>query len=292
MLRTPRLCGEYPFTGNPEKPNKSKVSVDGPADRWKDMRMTYVENAPGPASKASERLKNFIQKQMRMSDFYQPVMIKTLLGNAGRATIRQVASALLAHDESQIEDYEHVAEQMAGKELKHHGILERQGQHFALSAEFAGLSDTERTELMALCDEAIEAYKAKSSESYDARAEGCRFCQIIAVPVGSNALAYAIRDGNPVTPLHTLIIPRRHVESFFDLRGAEQNALLALLDEMKSDIQHKDVKVEGFNVGVNDGEVAGQSVPHVHVHLIPRRRGDVENPRGGVRGVIPMKASY
>jgi diadenosine tetraphosphate (Ap4A) HIT family hydrolase len=131
------------------------------------------------------------------------------------------------------------------------------------------------------------------SESYDDRAKGCRFCQVIAVRmVGFNALSYAIRDGNPVTPLHTLIIPQRHVESFFDLRGGERNAIFALLDEMKADIQHKDDTVEGFNIGVNNGEVAGQSVPHVHVHLIPRRRGDVENPRGGVRGVIPRKAIY
>jgi diadenosine tetraphosphate (Ap4A) HIT family hydrolase len=132
----------------------------------------------------------------------------------------------------------------------------------------------------------------KVRESYDDRKEGCRFCQVIAAPVGSNALSYAIRDGNPVTPLHTLIIPRRHVESFFDLHGGERNAIFALLDEMKSDIQHKDGTVAGFNIGVNNGETAGQSVPHVHVHLIPRRRGDVENPRGGVRGVIPRKASY
>ncbi len=229
---------------------------------------------------------------MRMSHIYQPVMIKTLLGNAGRATIREVASALLAHDESQIEYYEHIAKQMPGKDLETHGILERQGQHYALSPEFAGLSDADRTELMALCDAAVEAYKSKVRESYDARAAGCRFCQVMAVPVGSNALSYAIRDGNPVTPLHTLIIPRRHVESFFNLHGAERNAIFALLDGMKSDIQHKDATVEGFNVGVNDGEAAGQSVPHVHVHLIPRRRGDVEHPRGGVRGVIPRKASY
>ena len=269
-----------------------KVSVDGPADRWKDGCMTYVENTPGPTSKASERLKNFIQEQMRLSHVYQPVMIKTLLGNAGRATIREVASAFLAHDESQIEYYEQIAEQMPGKELKNHGILERQGQHYALSPEFAGLSDADRKELIALCDAAVEAHKAKVRESYDARAQGCRFCQVIAARVGSNALSYAIRDGNPVTLLHTLIIPRRHVESFFDLHGGERNAIFALLDEMKSDIQHKDDKVEGFNVGVNDGEAAGQSVPHVHVHLIPRRRGDVESPRGGVRGVIPRKASY
>jgi diadenosine tetraphosphate (Ap4A) HIT family hydrolase len=133
----------------------------------------------------------------------------------------------------------------------------------------------------------------KIRESYGERKEGCRFCHVIAgAMVGCKALAYAIRDGNPVTPLHTLIIPRRHVESFFDLHGGERNALFALLDEMKSDIEQKDGTVEGFNVGVNDGEAAGQSVPHAHVHLIPRRRGDVGSPRGGVRGVIPRKASY
>jgi hypothetical protein len=108
-----------------------------PPERWKDRTMTDVENTPGPASKASERLKKFIQKQMRMSDIYQPVMIKTLLGNAGRATIREVASAFLAHDESQIEYYEHITKQMPGKDLMNHGILERQGQHYALSPEFA-----------------------------------------------------------------------------------------------------------------------------------------------------------
>lgn len=132
----------------------------------------------------------------------------------------------------------------------------------------------------------------KVRESYDRRAKGCRFCEVVTKPVASNALSYAIRDGNPVTPLHTLIIPRRHVESFFDLHGAERNAIFALLNEMKSYILQKDGTVEGFNIGVNNGDVAGQSVPHVHVHLIPRRRGDVENPRGGVRGVIPKKANY
>jgi diadenosine tetraphosphate (Ap4A) HIT family hydrolase len=254
--------------------------------------MTRVENTPGPPSKALERLKNFLQEQMRMSDIYQPVMIKTLLGNAGRATVREVASAFLVHDESQIEYSEHITDQLAGKDLKDRGILERQGQHYALSAEFAWLSDTDRKDLIAMCDATVEACKARVRESYAVRKEGCRFCQLVAAPLSSNTLAYAIRDGNPVTPLHTLIIPRRHVESFFDLHGAERNAIFALLDEMKSDIQQKDVTVEGFNIGVNNGEVAGQSVPHVHVHLIPRRRGDVENPRGGVRGVIPRKANY
>ncbi len=192
-------------------------------------------------------------------------------------------------------------------------VLERAGFH----CELCGVSADERAleverilprkyggsdeieNLQALCSKCTTDKGAgddtdfrKVRESYEARAEGCRFCEVLAAPVGSNALAYAIRDGNPVTSLHTLIIPRRHVESFFDLHGAERNAIFALLDEMKSDIQHKDGTVEGFNIGVNNGEVAGQSVPHVHVHLIPRRRGDVDNPRGGVRAVIPKKANY
>ena len=126
-----------------------------------------------------------------------------------------------------------------------------------------------------------------TKRGYDGRAQGCRFCEVVAAPVSSNALAFAIRDGNPVTPLHTLIIPRRHVESFFDLDGTERDAIFTLLDEMRSELQHQDDTIAGFNIGVNDGEAAGQSVAHVHVHLIPRRRGDVESPRGGVRGVIP-----
>jgi diadenosine tetraphosphate (Ap4A) HIT family hydrolase len=164
-----------------------------------------------------------------------------------------------------------------------------------LPRQYGGSDEVEN--LQALCSkcsagraggEDIDFRKIRAS--YDERKDGCRFCEVVAAPVGSNALAYAIRDGNPVTPLHTLIIPRRHVESFFDLHGAEQNAIFALLDEMRSNIQQKDETVGGFNIGINNGEVAGQSVPHVHVHLIPRRRGDVENPRGGVRGVIPRTA--
>ena len=166
-----------------------------------------------------------------------------------------------------------------------------------LPKKYGGSNEPEN--LQALCskcsaDKAAgdDAEIRKIRESYDERRAGCRFCEVVAAPVGSNALAYAIRDGNPVTPLHTLIIPRRHVESFFDLHGAERNAIFTLLDGMRLDIQQKDDKVEGFNIGVNNGEVAGQSIPHMHVHLIPRRRGDVDNPRGGVRGVIPRKASY
>ena len=107
--------------------------------------------------------------------------------------------------------------------------------------------------------------------------------------VAEQPLAYAMRDGYPVSELHTLIIPRRHVADYFDLSRPEENACRLLLEEMKADIEKRDKSVEGLNIGWNCGEVAGQTVFHAHVHLIPRRKGDVENPRGGVRHLMPGK---
>src|SRR3712207_6795964 len=103
--------------------------------------------------------------------------------------------------------------------------------------------------------------------------------------VAENDLAFAIRDGYPVTHLHPLVIPRRHAATFFDLYEPERRAINLLLDQVRADVLSEDKTVEGFNIGMNSGEVAGQTVMHCHVHLIPRRRGDVEQPRGGVRGV-------
>ncbi|MGA0892621.1 MAG: HIT family protein [Burkholderiaceae bacterium] len=110
--------------------------------------------------------------------------------------------------------------------------------------------------------------------------------------VEENDLAYAIRDGFPVTRHHTLVIPKRHTLDFFGLRPEELLAINALLHSQKAAIEALDASVQGFNVGMNCGEVAGQSVWHCHVHLIPRRKGDVPNPRGGVRGIISGKGDY
>ena len=98
-------------------------------------------------------------------------------------------------------------------------------------------------------------------------------------------------DGFPVSPGHALIIPKRHVASFFDLTKEEQLDLLKLADEVKIIVEER-YHPDGYNVGINVGEAAGQSVFHVHMHLIPRYHGDVSNPRGGVRGVIPTKQNY
>jgi len=109
--------------------------------------------------------------------------------------------------------------------------------------------------------------------------------------VGSNALAFAIRDRYPVSPGHTLVIPRRHVASFFETTPHEQAAMLKLLNLARIDLDHRHHPA-AYNVGINDGHAAGQTVPHVHIHLIPRYAGDREDPRGGVRWVLPNQAAY
>ena len=121
----------------------------------------------------------------------------------------------------------------------------------------------------------------------------CLFCTIPSGRVISqNDLMYAIRDGFPVTPLHTLIIPKRHVADYFGLTEAEVLACNALIRELREEIEVLDTTVIAFNIGMNAGAAAGQTVFHCHVHLIPRRQGDVEAPRGGVRHIIPGKGFY
>ena len=106
-----------------------------------------------------------------------------------------------------------------------------------------------------------------------------------------NANAIATRDAYPVSPGHTLLIPRRHTGSFFDLSDQERSDLLALLDRAKL-VLDEEFQPQGYNIGINDGSAAGQTVPHLHLHLIPRFDGDLPDPRGGVRWVIPDKAKY
>ncbi len=126
--------------------------------------------------------------------------------------------------------------------------------------------------------------------------ENCLFCNIQTNErtriVTENELAYVIRDGFPITPGHTLIIPKRHAVDYFELVQSEVHAVNALMHEQKNQLMLDDPSIEGFNIGMNCGEVAGQTIFHCHVHLIPRRKGDVQNPRGGVRHVIAGKGYY
>ena len=323
-----------------------------------------------------DRLREFIGKTMRMSHIYQPVMLKTLLRHRGSASAEQIAKAILAHDQSQLEYYEQIVHNMVGRALRNRGLVNREGKQYRLDG-FDALSKAEIDELQRLCDERVEQYVAQRGEriwahrgksagylpgtlrfevlkraqfrcelcgisaeekalevdhiqprnhggtddeenlqalcyscnamkrdrdatdfrpwraQYEQRHDGCPFCEIPpARVIAENRLAYAIRDGFPVTPLHTLIIPKRHVADYFGLTRPEVNACHQLLDQMKADIEREDPTVSGFNIGMNAGEAAGQTVFHCHIHLIPRRAGDVPSPRGGVRHVIPGKGSY
>ena len=107
-----------------------------------------------------------------------------------------------------------------------------------------------------------------------------------------NDLAYASYDSYPVSEYHCLIIPKRHIKDYFDLSNEELIACNKLIKIVKKEITNKDSSVKGFNLGTNIGKVSGQSILHCHFHLIPRREGDVENPQGGVRSVIPKKQHY
>jgi len=121
---------------------------------------------------------------------------------------------------------------------------------------------------------------------------GCPFCNPAEEEIVlANDLCYARYDQYPASPGHLLLIPFRHVAGLFDATDAEQAALLALLREAKTFLDGQ-FHPDGYNIGVNVGTAAGQTVMHLHVHVIPRYAGDVEDPRGGVRGAIPERRKY
>ena len=134
--------------------------------------------------------------------------------------------------------------------------------------------------------------------------DNCPFCDMLEnnisrKVIADNDLAFCIPDGYPVTDGHALIIPKRHVDSFFDITEEERTALFSLLNLAKVSIESAVIgsneeiqKPAGYNIGINDGPAAGQTVPHLHIHLIPRYENSMADPRGGVRWVVPEKAPY
>ena len=126
-----------------------------------------------------------------------------------------------------------------------------------------------------------------------ANMNNCIFCNLPSDRiVAEYKYFYVIRDAFPVTELHSLIITKRHVVSYFQCNKEEINELPLILDTQKTELTLIDETITGFNIGMNIGEDAGQTVFHFHMHIIPRRKGDTKNPKGGVRGVIPHKQSY
>jgi len=120
----------------------------------------------------------------------------------------------------------------------------------------------------------------------------CPFCALDAARIyAENEGAVAIPDAFPIAEGHTLVIPKRHVASIFDLSDEEQSALWKLVAQVRAKLWHY-LNCDGFNIGINDGTAAGQTVMHAHVHIIPRRKGDSPNPKGGIRWIKPEKAKY
>lgn len=120
----------------------------------------------------------------------------------------------------------------------------------------------------------------------------CPFCDLPAARIlHTSPRARALRDGYPVSEGHTLVVPARHVASLWDLAPEERAELWALVDEVREALMASHGP-DGFNIGVNEGEAAGQTVAHAHIHVIPRYAGDVEDPRGGIRWVVPERARY
>jgi diadenosine tetraphosphate (Ap4A) HIT family hydrolase/5-methylcytosine-specific restriction endonuclease McrA len=323
-----------------------------------------------------DQLKSFIEKSMRMSHIYQPVMLMTLLAKGGKASVRDIATRILIHDESQIEYYEQITKEMVGRVLRKRGLVKKEARTFEL-LDFDRLTPEQVEDLIGLCQKKLEDFKERRGarvwkhrkrsegyisgtiryevlkqakfrcelcgvsaevkalevdhivprnkggtddesnlqalcyscnamkrdrddtdfrkvvESYQYREPGCVFCEMPQERVvAHNELCYAVRDKYPVTPKHLLVIPKRHVPGYFELGRPELNAVQFLLMQLKKQLQESDPTVTGFNVGTNYGQTAGQTVLHCHVHLIPRRAGDVDNPAGGVRHLIPGKGHY
>jgi diadenosine tetraphosphate (Ap4A) HIT family hydrolase/5-methylcytosine-specific restriction endonuclease McrA len=325
-----------------------------------------------------EQLAEFVDRGMRMSHIYQPVMLIELLEGGGRLKDDIIARRLLAHDQSQIDYYTRITNNMVGRVLRKRGIVERDRSKKEYTLlDFEALDSNQIEDLVARCEGRLQSYidsrgdriyqhrrqssgyisgtlryeilkRAKfrcelcgiSAEekalevdhilprnhggsddlsnlqalcyscnamkrdrddtdfravraAYSLREDGCIFCEPAADKIADeNELAYVYLDGFPVTEGHRLIIPKRHTADYFDLGQAEVNACHQLLEAQKLLIQQSDTSVTGFNVGINIGEDAGQTVSHCHIHLIPRRVGDTKDPIGGVRNVIPEAGNY
>ncbi|MFZ4462486.1 MAG: HIT domain-containing protein [Bacteroidales bacterium] len=321
-------------------------------------------------------LKSFLESKMRMSHIYQPVMIKHLLEQGGNATDKEIAHEISKYDQSQIEYYQKITNNMVGRVLRSHNIVERQGNSYTIDG-FNNLTTAQILELKSICETKLDEYIKKrgqkiwehrstlrgyisgsikyevlkraqfrcelcgisadekalevdhiepknlggedsinnyqalcyscnamkrdtdntdfrgNADKYHKRQLDCPFCEVKQDRIiKENNLGYLIFDKFPVTEHHSLIIPKRHYGDYFETTQAELNAISFLLNFGKDYLSGLDGSIRGFNIGINSGAVAGQTVPHCHTHLIPRRDQDVDDPRGGVRHIIPDKGLY
>jgi len=322
------------------------------------------------------QLKSFLEEKMRMSHIYQPVMIKKLLESGGQATDIDIANSLLEYDPSQIEYYQSITNNMVGKVLRNHNIVEKHKKLYKL-VDFSSITEPQIQELIKLCESKVDTYIQKRGDAiwshrtsnrapvsgsiryqvlkrasfrcelcgisaeekalevdhitpknlggedsinnyqalcyscnaskkdkdntdfrgqhdkFNCRETECLFCKMDKNRIiAESNLAYAIQDKYPVSNGHTLIIPKRHFPDYFEITQPELNAVNKLLSELKQTLQSTDETITAFNIGINSGSDAGQTIFHTHIHLIPRRKNDVSHPIGGVRNIIPGKGAY
>jgi ATP adenylyltransferase len=320
-----------------------------------------------------DRLTDFLKNKMRLSHIYQPLLIRSLVDAGGSATLRQLAGAFLAQDESQLRYYEKRIKEMPLKVLSKHGVVEKDRDLVSLTTK--NLTLQEKAQIRMLCEQAMQEYvqrrglsiwdyrlldtepvpdsvryqvlkesgrcalcgatkrerpldvdhikprsRGGTNDSWNLqvlcstcnrskrdkdetdfrlppeaeRDPSCPFCEAfdgsrLVEELGS---VVAITDQYPVTAGHLLVITRRHTPDYFTMTANEREDAQGLLRILRNKIAEEDGSVTGFNVGVNCGESAGQTIWHAHIHLIPRRDGDTPHPRGGVRGVIPDRMGY
>jgi ATP adenylyltransferase len=316
----------------------------------------------------------FLENKMSMSHIYQPLLIRTLVDAGGSATIRQLATAFLSQDESQLIYYEDHIKKMPLNVLGKHGIITKDGDLVVLNTRKLTLE--QKAKIKMICEQKLQEYVVKRGLSiwdyrmldrdpipdslyYRVIKEGkgrceacgatkderplhvdhikprskggkteypnlqvlcskcnltkgnkdetdfrqsvmpdndpeCRFChdKVLSRVVEEYATVWAIRDGYPVSNGHHLILPKRHTADWFSMTETERRDADTLIRMLKNRLAESDRTITGFNMGVNSGESAGQTIFHAHIHLIPRRDGDTPKPRGGVRGVIPDRMGY
>lgn len=329
-------------------------------------------NSKGKNKMNFNDLCDFIENEMRMSQIYQPLLIRSLVDSDGKATIRQLATIFSSLDESQLQYYEKRIKEMPAKVLKSHGVIDKDGD--IISLRTGKLTYKEKATIRGLCEARIQKYLEKRGLSnwdhrlldnpvpdslrYLVLSKGGKRCALCGATTKDRVLdvdhiiprshggknveenlqvlcskcnrskgnqddtdfridvsendpecvfcgklnkkriiqkyknVFVIEDAFPVTKGHLLIIPIRHTPDFFSMTELERQHIFELSRVLKKQIEKEDTSVTGFNVGINNGVSAGQTIMHAHLHLIPRRDGDIKNPRGGVRGVIPDKMSY
>ena len=211
-------------------------------------------------------LKDYISKKMLMQHIYQPVMLKALLESKdNRVSVETIAKQFLMNDEPQLQYYKYITRLMPGRVLRSHNVVRFDSGYFVLNLD-RRLTQEQIGELVELCTTKITDYET--------------------MPKSKIKMTLILGTG------HMLVSPLRHIPSFFEMGAAELNACILLLERVKGEITRKDSTVTGFNIGVNDGRDAGQTIMHCHMHLIPRRKDDVADPRGGIRHIIPGRGYY